>query len=348
VSAIIQGDMRDVITIGSATTDAFMEISLPLIDYPSTPLGKAIAIPFGEKISAKNMELTTGGNAMNAAVTLRRQGLRTAPCIRVGNDAFGVSIIDRLKKERINSSFVFVDKKLSTSYSSIFLEKGDRSIINYKGAGEELVSEELPLHKMKAYWWYVSLPGKSISLLSSLVSYAASNNIRIAFNPSSWHLERAKSQIIKSIKKVDFLVLNEGEAAQLVGIPFSKEREVFRALDGITPGVVAVTSGSKGVTVSDGNYIYKAGIFKEKRLVDRTGAGDAFGSGFVAGLIRSGEECKRGNIDPQNIEYAIRLGTANAASVVEEIGASEGSLTRKDFDKQRRWSRLRIIKTKIS
>jgi ribokinase len=340
--------MRDVTTIGSATADVFMEISLPLIDYPGTPLGKAIALPFGEKFSADSMTMTTGGNAMNAAVTFRRQGLRVAPCIKVGDDPFGASIIDRLRSEGIERSFVFADGENNTSYSSIFLKKGERSIVNHKGAGEGLVDEDLPLRKMRAHWWYISLPGKSISLLPSLLSYAADNDIRVAFNPSGWHIDRAKAQLLKAVKKVDFLVLNEGEAAELVGIPFSREKEVFRALDDMTPGVVAVTSGSRGAVVSDGSYIYRSGIFKEKKMADRTGAGDAFGSGFVAGLIRSGEECERGDIDPKNIEYAIRLGTANAASVVEEVGASEGALTKRDFDKERRWSRLKIIKTKIS
>ena len=87
-------------------------------------------------------------------------------------------------------------------------------------------------------------------------------------------------------------------------------------------------------------------MFKEKKLVDRTGAGDAFGSGFVAGLIRSGEECEKGDIDPENISYALRLATANAASVVEVIGASEGALSRKGFDDGRRWSRLKMTKVK--
>lgn len=340
--------MRDVVTIGSATFDIFMETDMRFVDFPATPLGKALAMPFGEKLSSKNFVMATGGNAMNAAVTFRRQGLRAAACMRIGDDPHGAFIIDRLRSERIDDSAVVIDRDIATSLSVIFLQKGERSIVNCKGAGGELSADDVRLRKLKAKWWYVSLPGKSVSLLPSIVSYAAANNIRVAFNPTGWHIDHAKSQLIKSLKKIDFLVLNEGEAAELVGVPFSKEKEVFRRLDEMTPGIVAVTSGSRGVTVSDGSYIYKAGIFKEKKLIDRTGAGDAFGSGFVAGLIRSGEECERGDIDPDNVSYAIRLATANAASVVEMIGATEGALTKKEFDRERRWSRLKIIKTKTS
>jgi len=340
--------MRDVITIGSATFDIFMETDMELVDFPSTPLGKALAIPFGEKLSANNVVMTTGGNAMNAAVTFRRQELRTACCIRVGNDPHGVAVLNRLKSERIDNALVAFDRELPTSFSAIFLRKGERSIVNCKGAGGELSDRDINFNKLKAKWWYISLPGKAISFLPAIVAYASANNIHVALNPTGWHIDHAKAQLLKCLKKVDFLVLNEGEAADLVGVPFSKEKEVFKRLDEVVPGIVAVTSGSGGVTVSDGSYIYKAGIFKEKKLVDRTGAGDAFGSGFVAGLIRAGEECERGDIDPDNISYAIRLATANAASVVEYIGASEGALTRKESDNERRWSRLKISKTKIS
>lgn len=100
--------------------------------------------------------------------------------------------------------------------------------------------------------------------------------------------------------------------------------------------VVIMTKGPKGVIASDGKYIYSAGIFKEKRFIDRTGAGDAFGSGFVAGLIRT-----------KKIEEAIRLGSANGTAVVEELGAKNGLLTKNRYEKEARWKKFRIAKYKL-
>ena len=77
-------------------------------------------------------------------------------------------------------------------------------------------------------------------------------------------------------------------------------------------------------------------------MVDRTGAGDAFGSGFVAGLMRHKEECKKGLCSHLAVEYAIRLGSANATSMVESIGAKSGILTQKEFEKDHRWQKLSI------
>ena len=75
-----------------------------------------------------------------------------------------------------------------------------------------------------------------------------------------------------------------------------------------------MTKGSKGVIVSDGKFLYGAKIIRSK-AVDRTGAGDAFGSGFVSEFYRSG-----------NIEKAIQLATANAASCLNQWGAKNGLL----------------------
>ena len=98
-------------------------------------------------------------------------------------------------------------------------------------------------------------------------------------------------------------------------------------------GIVVMTKGPQGVAVSDGKMIWQAGSFKEKKMVDRTGAGDAFGSGFVAGLIQA-----------SRIEYAIRLGSANATSVVEYVGAKKGIVTKNDFEKSSRWKNFKINK----
>ncbi|MCH8172666.1 MAG: hypothetical protein IIA70_05070 [Proteobacteria bacterium] len=212
----------------------------------------------------------------------------------------------------------------------------------------EFSLDEVPLSRLKSKWWYVSLPGKSYKTFDRLLAYAAKNNIKVAFNPGSGNLSGpGLRDLRRHLKEITFLVVNEGEAATITGIPFKKEKEVFKKLDELVPGIVAVTSGKKGVTVSDGKFIYKAGIFKNKKVVDRTGAGDAFGSGFVSGLIRKKEKFGKGGPKTENIEYAIRLASANSTSVVEHLGASEGTITKKQFDTLPRFRKLKIMKSRV-
>ncbi|MBI3046014.1 MAG: carbohydrate kinase family protein [Candidatus Harrisonbacteria bacterium] len=340
--------MFDVITIGSVTRDNFLESDFPIINDSGAPSGKAIALPFGEKLEVKKVYSTIGGNSANASVTFARQDLRTACFGKVGEDLAGREIAERLKKEKVQSLFS-KSKEKSTAYSVLLLEKGERTILGHHGASDTLIKEDIPWSKLKASWWYLSLAGESDKLLGILLAFARKNKIKVAFNPSGHHIQHKRKEILAHLKDLAFLVLNAGEAADLVGIPFNKEKEVFKKLDKLTPGIVAVTDGPNGVTVSDGKYLYKAGIFKERRVADRTGAGDSFGSGFVAGLMSRADKPNRTDksdrtdrtYSSEAIKYAIRLASANATSVVEHIGATEGILTKREFENPR-WHKFKI------
>jgi len=327
--------MLDIVTIGSVTRDNFLESDYEIINWSKAPSGKALLLPFGEKLGVKRVYSTIGGNSANASVTFSRQGFKTVCFGKIGDDLAGRELAERLKKEKVQPLFS-KSKEKPTAYSVLLLEKGERTILGYHGASDTMRFSDIPWSSLRAKWWYLSLAGESDRFLRPLMAFARKNKIRVAFNPSGHHIKHKRHEILAILKDLVFLVLNAGEAADLVGISFSKEKEVFKKLDKLTPGIVAVTDGPNGVTVSDGNYLYKAGIFKEKAVVDRTGAGDSFGSGFVAGLMRR----------PGDIKYAIRLASANATSVVEQIGATEGILTKQEFENPR-WQKFKIDVKKL-
>jgi len=336
--------MYDVVTIGSATRDNFLVMDYNLIDWPKSPSKKAVVFDWGEKYGVETVYSTLGGNAANASVTFARQGLRTACVAKIGSDVAGREFLAYLKQYKVATNLIAKSKDLPTAYSALLLGKtGERTILNYHGASNTFTIKDVPLSKMKAKWWYVSLSGKSSVMYPALIAFAKKNNIKVAFNPSGYHLKHGRQEILDSLKDLAFLVLNEGEAADLLGMSFNDGKAVFKKLDDLMPGIVAVTDGPNGVTVSDGQNIYKAGIFKEKKMEDRTGAGDSFGSGFVAGIMRREKlKAKSSKLEADDIKYAIRLATANATANVELIGATEGLLTKKEFDTDPRWQNLDI------
>ncbi len=330
--------MFDVVSIGSITRDAFFDASsFPLVSDPNTPSREGFLLPLGDKLDIADVYFTIGGNAANASVTFSRQKWYAACVGKIGNDVAGEEVVRRLKKERVATKFLPVSETLPTAYSVLLMRNGERTILGYHGASNEFSMNDLRLKKLRAKWWYVSLSGESEKMYKPLIAYAKKEEIAVAVNPSGYQLMHRRNEILKSLKDISLLVLNEEEAALLTGIPFSREREVFQKLDALTsPGILAVTNGAKGVTVSDGHRVYRAGTFREKKLVDRTGAGDAFGSGFVAGLLRA--KITKKNIrtaSEAHINEAIRLASANATSVVEHRGATEGILTRKEADAPR-------------
>ncbi len=349
----------DIITIGTATQDVFMPSSTFKIIDDSKCLknigfitGKAHCLPLGSKIQIKEPVFATGGGATNAAVTFSRQGFKTAALFKMGNDITGEEVVKKLKKEKV-FPLAIRDKKLKTDYSVIFLSPdGERTILNYRGASVNLKTEEIPLQSLKNSWAYVS-PGKiSFSIIEKLFSYFAKNKIFIAFNPSKYYLDMGMKKLKPLLNKTKIVLLNREEASHLTKIPYGKEKKIFKRLDEAVKGIAVMTEGPKGVVISDGKTIYRAGIFpsggrsasggKNKKVVDRTGAGDAFGSGFTAGLM------KEGYFNEKSIKYAIRLGLANATSVIEYVGAKRGILSKSEFEKSSRWKKIAIKTAKLN
>lgn len=331
----------DVITIGSTTVDVFMETNFDFISW-DTALEKAMVIPFGEKFAASNASIFTGGNALNAAVTFARQGLKVASVIKTGNDIFGSVIKEQLQAEGVNNKFVMQDEILKTSYSVIFLQNGERSIVTHHGAGERLVIKDLDFNKMKARWWYVSLPGNSYKLFPYIAKMAKKMGVKLALNPSIRHIKEDREQLISNLKYVDFLVLNEGEASELTNIHFSNEAGVFNMMDEMTPGIVAITRGSEGSIILSEKNIFRVGVLDKVKMIDRTGAGDAYGAGFVAGLIRAGNKNYQLEHTLQQIKYAISLAVCNSAMVVTKIGASSGAIYKNNFDSSSKYKKIKI------
>lgn len=333
--------MFDAITIGTATLDVYL-----MAKYGrrvKDKYGQALCLGLGGKHEVEDMYLTTGGGATNAAVTFSRQGFRTATVAKIGNDIPGALIENDLVREKI-VPFLICDKKARTAYSTLLLSpSGERTILVYRGASENLKAADIPWRKLKSRWIYFASGGIDFLLLKKLVSFFSRQGAMIAINPGKAQLALGLRRLKPILRKTKVFIVNREEAARLSGVSYRDEKKIFDVLDRAVGGVLVVTDGERGVKVSDGMARWKAGVFKERKVIDRTGAGDSFGSGFVAGLMQKRERCEKGICKPANIAYAIRLATANATSNIESIGPKSGILNRSDFQAPR-WQKLAIRK----
>ncbi|MEK9173263.1 MAG: carbohydrate kinase family protein [Patescibacteria group bacterium] len=361
-----------VITIGTGTRDVVLRGDFFRVVHDPKHL-KKFGFPTGEaqcftlgsggKIEIQEPIFALGGGAANAAVTFARQGFVTEALIKIGRDQVGEEILRTLKKEGVRPVPIF-DKKLGTSYSLILISPdGERTILNYRGASKDLVLSEIPKRDFKVDCAYVVPGAISVPVVVSILKKLKQKGAFVAMNPSRHYIEIGAKKLRPILDLIDVIILNREEGAFLTGKRYLDEKGIFRKFDEMVGGLAVMTDGPKGVMVSDGRRIYKAGIYKEKRVADRTGAGDSFGSGFVAGLLRqvsgarfpastlvtAGRQVlgKRKEWSQKEIEYAIRLGSANATSNVEEIGAQSGILTRRQFETQNRWKNLPINNSKI-
>jgi len=350
--------MYDIITIGTATRDVFLKS--PLFRVLRDPQ-YLLCFALGSKIEINPPIFTTGGGATNAAVTFSRQNLKVATLIKIGLDESAEYILKELRREKIVSLAV-KNKKQKTAYATILLAPtGERTILVYRGASEDLKIKEIPFNKLKSQWAYISPGTITFPVIQRIFNHFRENKTLIAFNPSKYFLEMGIKKLKPLLNKTKVVILNREEAAVLAGIDYQKEKEIFKKLDEVVEGIAIMTQGAKGVLVSDGTRIYQAKAFRSRKVIDRTGAGDAFASGFVAGLIRSQSanrpeaeqarygagKAQIGRFAPSDLQFAIRLGSANATSVIEHIGAKEGILTKKESQNPRwRLLRVKIIKIK--
>ena len=296
-------DMFDIITVGSALIDIFVDTGLH-------EKKRKIAYPVGYKFNANKVDFFTGGGGSNTAVGFSRLGFKTGYLGKIGNDYFGDIILNEFKKE--NVTFLGKHGNEKTGMSIILDSKEHhRTILTHRGASQNMKLSDISFNLLKTHWFYFGTLGKeSFKTQEKLAQFAADHNIKIVFNPSMW-LAKENPKILKSIlKKTHVLIINKEEAEAFAG-----KKNAFKKLHKLGPDIVCITNGHKGSTVSDGEYIYKAGTHKIK-VVEATGAGDAYAIGFVAGLMKA-----------NSIELAIQLGTANSESVIQRIGTKNKLLT---------------------
>jgi len=324
--------MYDVITFGSASQDIFLKSKNFLkVQGSNFPTGEGICFSLGSKIEVDNVYLSSGGGGTNTAATFASQGHKTAYCGMVGDDIAGKTITEELKELKIGIEFIKKTKERPTNHS-VFLNCdccGDRTVLVYRGASDVLKKEDIPWNKIKNTKWFYLAPfaGSAAQMTESFVVFAKKNNIKVALNPGYNQLTLPKPALEKILSKTDVLILNREEASLLTKIPYQEEGEIFKKIDEMMPGIAIMTKGEDGVVVSDGKYLYKAVILKVK-VVDSTGAGDSFGSGFVAGMMQKND-----------IIFAVQLAMANSSSCISRWGAKSGLLK-----KGNRWKKIEVSK----
>ncbi len=308
--------MHDIITIGSATTDVFLiSKEFKVLPDPRGGQGKMECIPFGAKIELDDLFLTTGGGATNAATTFGSLGFKTGCVTRVGDDDNGKTVLKDLKRVRVSTDLVQVVKGGQTGYSALLTApNGERSVLVSRGVSGDFTDRDVPTSKLKTKWIYITSLGGNTALVLHIAKWAAKKKINIAYNPGSQELKKGIRVFDQLFKYITVLAMNLEEAQLLTG---AKSRDIKMLTNKILrPGMnLLLTDGPRGsyLATDQGTYFARPRGIK---VISRTGAGDAFGSGTVAAIMKG-----------YALEDALRVGTLNAESVIQHYGAKKGILT---------------------
>jgi len=168
---------------------------------------------------------------------------------------------------------------------------------------------------MGSEWMYISSLAGNMEVLEAIINAAVEKNIKIAINPGKGELSHP-DRLKTLLHKVDILSVNKEELQTLVQA--DNDDDLVRYASDMSP-ITIMTDGPRGVTATDRQKIVTAGMYEDVPVIDRTGAGDAFGSGFVATIVRGGD-----------LAEAVKFASANSTSVVNKIGAKTGILSLDD------------------
>ncbi|MBU1203082.1 carbohydrate kinase family protein [Patescibacteria group bacterium] len=321
-----------VTTIGGATRDImFYTDDMLILDNKADLLRqKLIAFEYGAKIYSKDVYLTFGGGGMNTAVNFANLGISTQTVLSLGSDLVGLEIIKYLKDKKISTKFVQTQKNIHTG-TSFIVNVGhfnEHVIFAYRGANEKMDLSKAVIKKINTDWVYLtSLSGNFKAGLDNIFDQALKKNIKIAWNPGSNQLKMGLKKLARYMKHTTIFDVNRDEALELVISIKGKNiknniNQLLKFLHSYGQKITVITDGHKGAYVYDGEKTYFRAASK-KRGINTTGAGDSFGSSFVAGLIRY----------KGNVEKSLKLAIINSNAVIMKIGAQEGLLTVRDLKK---------------
>lgn len=311
----------DTVSFGSAVLDAFViSPDIKVIKSSEFFTKKAIAVPYGTKSEVERLVICSGGGGTNTAVGFARLGLKAAVVARCGWDFAGKIVRQEIKKEGVDDRFLVQVEGEQTDYSTVLVAPdGNRTILVYRG-GTRLEKSMIDFKNLNAFWFYLSSLEGNLDLVEALTEHAKKNHIKIAVNPGKKELAQ-KKKLLKLAQNFDVFIVNREEAAQLLGMTIVDEK-VFDKMCLVLPKVMAViTEGVKGahVCVPGKGKLIIDGL--KMKMVEATGAGDGFSAGLIAGLAKGWE-----------LEKALRLGVANGASAVTQIGAKKGLIKEKEID----------------
>ncbi len=304
--------MTKILTIGAAVQDVFLSQSDEFAAVCENPEDCYMRLDLGAKADVNKITFSTGGGATNAAVTFARQGLEAEFMGAIGDDPAGQAVMADLDKEGVNTSRVAVSKKYNTGYSVLLLAPtGERTILTYRGASTHYNINDYDFSQVNADWLYISAMSGKMDTIDQIFTEVKRQGMKIMFNPGKGEL-RQIDKLKGLLEDVDVLLVNREEMKMIVEGE-DLEELVLHGLN-LVPTVV-VSDGPNGVVASDGKTIIRAGMYEDVPVVDRTGAGDAFGSGFLSQWAQG-----------KSLRESIIFASANSTSVVTKIGAKEAIL----------------------
>jgi sugar/nucleoside kinase (ribokinase family) len=307
----------DLVAIGDVVVDAFIKLSVGEVTTNEVTKEMTLSMPFGDKIPYESLKVVAAvGNASNVAVGLARLGFKPAMLAAVGKDYYGQQILEHYVKEGVATELVKINPELPTNYHFVLNYGAERTILvkheDFSYAPVSAIGD--------ASWIYFSSIGQhALALHDELAAHLEAHpEIKLGFNPGTFQIKLGAERLQKIYAHTHVLFVNREEAAHILGNQERDIKALFAGLHKLGPKIIAITDGPAAAYASDGSKTWQVAPYPDpKPPISRTGAGDAFATGFMAALMSG-----------LNVEEALRWGPIESMSVVQAIGAQTNLLTK--------------------
>jgi sugar/nucleoside kinase (ribokinase family) len=319
----VGNEQIDVLSVGDVVTDAFIKLLDKEEKVEHEKDGSTwLAIPFGTKIPFDHAEVIPAvGNSANAAVNFAKLGLNSGLVANVGGDAEGREIISRLHKVGVDNRFVHINPDKKSNYHYVLWYKEERTILikheEYDYHWPHLKPKEIP-----RWIYFSSISQHAMEFHDDLVEWLdAHPEVKLAFQPGTFQMEAGVDRMRHVYARTELLAFNREEAARVTGGNHDDVHDLLNRMHELGPKIVVISDGPNGSYASDGQNRFKMPIYPDPAPpLERTGAGDAFTSTFVAAIMK-------GN----TIEGALQWAPISSMNVVQHVGAQAGLLSEKEI-----------------
>lgn len=317
----------DVLAVGDALIDMYLSVAVSEHCHIDEEKYE-VCFTRGAKIPIDDCKFLLGGNACNVSVGLSRLGIKAGIAAEIGDDEFSKKIVIGLQKENVSLEFLKQVPGEEASFAIDLTFMKDRTILSrhIKRA------HDIPIENAQCMWVYLTSLGEEWKPLYQRVcmKVRGARPSYLAFNPGSRQLKAGLESFINVLPQTDIFFLNKEEAEDIV---YGKDQELsdeqkkpeilLQKVKELGSNAVSMTDGENGsYYIDETGRIFFQNIIPAK-FVQKTGVGDAYASGFLAGLIGG-----------KNVQESMLLGAMNSSNVVGFIGAQTGLLRKEEMEER--------------
>ena len=308
----------DVLAVGNVVTDVFIRLFENEASVEKTADGLKLSMAYGTKVPFDHSEVIPAvGNASNAAVSFAKLGLDSGLVANVGGDAGGREILETLYKANVDTRFVHINPDRKSQSHYVLWYKDERTILVRDSVDFAYHWPRFRIIDIPKWIYFSSVGKHDVEYDDQLVAWLESHlPVKLAFQPGTFQIQTGAKRLKKLYQRSEILAVNREEATTISGGKHDNIHDLFDRLHDLGPKIVVISDGHAGAYASNGQSRYKMPIYPDpKPPFERTGAGDAFTSTFVAAIMKGA-----------GVEAALLWAPINAMSVVQKVGAQAGLL----------------------